>query len=353
MPSSAYSSWRSVPHGSSFRTSRAQSGLGGWVAAAIVTSVAVHLALWQIFQVIDLPDYFGDSTAVIEERIPIDLRRAKVDEEAASLPVPPPDTKPIEREKPVVDEPIDITQLAKALPEMELRATPATDVAKNITLSPRPSAGAPNASPASLLATVPSAADTSNLSSQLAKMPGRLFRDPKISAEQVVVPLKDEELPGEDILQDSINAAVKKGNQGIGDADGFASLDDLLSYKGPVTEDKKAMMPTDLLFEYDSAELRDSARLSLMKLGFIIQRNPTAQISIEGHTDLFGGDGYNHGLSQARAEAVRNWLVESLHLDARRLQTRGWGESNPLVPGGSVEQQAKNRRVEIIIRPRR
>jgi outer membrane protein OmpA-like peptidoglycan-associated protein len=167
------------------------------------------------------------------------------------------------------------------------------------------------------------------------------------------VPLKDEELPGEDILQDSINAAVKKGNQGIGDADGFASLDDLLSYKGPVTEDKKAMMPTDLLFEYDSAELRDSARLSLMKLGFIIQRNPTAQISIEGHTDLFGGDGYNHGLSQARAEAVRNWLVESLHLDARRLQTRGWGESNPLVPGGSVEQQAKNRRVEIIIRPRR
>jgi outer membrane protein OmpA-like peptidoglycan-associated protein len=350
MSSSAYSSWRSGARASTFRTGRDTSGLSGWVVAAIITSIAVHIVLWQVFQVINLPGHFGDTGT--EERIPIDLRRAKIDEEAASNAVPPPETKPIEREKPFVEEPVDIEQLAKALPEMELRATPETDVAKNITLSPRPSAGSPNASPASLLATVPSAADTSSLSSQLAKMPDRLSRDPKISTDQVVMKFQDEALPGEEILQDSINAAVKKGNRGVGDADGFASLDDLLSYKGPVTEDKTAMMPTDLLFEYDSAELRDSARLSLMKLGFIIQRNSNAEIRIEGHSDLFGGDEYNQRLSEARAEAVKYWLVESLRLDANRLQTRGWGRTRPLVPGGTVEQQSKNRRVEIIIRPK-
>ena len=154
------------------------------------------------------------------------------------------------------------------------------------------------------------------------------------------------------MLKDTVSAAAKRGTGRSGD-DGFDSLDDLLNYKGPVTEDKKAMMPTDLLFEYGSAELRDSARLSLMKLGFIIQRNPTAEISIEGHTDTFGGDEYNQSLSLSRAEAVKAWLVESLHLAAERLGTRGWGKGRLLVGGGSVDQQAKNRRVEIVIRPRR
>lgn len=51
------------------------------------------------------------------------------------------------------------------------------------------------------------------------------------------------------------------------------------------------------------------AGLSLMKLGFIIQRNPTAEISIEGHTDTFGGDEYNQSLSLSRAEAVKAWLI--------------------------------------------
>ncbi|MGI8604327.1 MAG: OmpA family protein [Verrucomicrobiales bacterium] len=350
MAASARSTWRSYDGASSFRTGRSSGSLGGWVVAAIITSVALHVVLWQVFHLIDLPDYFAD-IGPREERVPLDLRRVKINEEAATNPAPPTQTLP-DREKPLVDEPLDISQLAKALPEMELLATPDTEVAKNITFSPPRSAGSPTASTASLLAAVPTAADTSNLSRQLASVPGRLSRDPKISADQVVVPIKDEALPGEEMLQDSINAAIKKGDGGVGDADGFASLDDLLSYKGPVTDDKKAMLPTDLLFEYNAADLRDSARLSLMKLGFIIQRNPNADIRIEGHSDLFGGDEYNQGLSEARAEAVKNWLVESLRLDASRLRTRGWGKTRPLVPGGSVEQQAKNRRVEIIIRPK-
>jgi outer membrane protein OmpA-like peptidoglycan-associated protein len=349
MPAATHPSWRDMPtHGSTFRTRR-ERGLAGWILAAMITSVIVHAGLWFVFEHISLPNYFSQSSG--EERIPVDLRRAKINEEAARE-TPMPEVKPIEREKPLVEEPVDLAELAKALPEMELRATPEADVARNITLSPRPSAGAPQSSALSALAAVPTRADSSTLSKQLANLPARILKDPKVSTDQVVIEVKDEPLPGEDTLQDSINAAVKKGNQGVGDADGFASLDDLLSYKGPVTEDKKAMVPTDLLFEYDSADLRDSARLSLMKLGFIIQRNPNAEITIEGHTDLFGGDEYNARLSLARAGAVRDWLVESLRLDGSRLHVRGLGRSRPLISGGSVEQQAKNRRVEIIIRPR-
>ena len=151
----------------------------------------------------------------------------------------------------------------------------------------------------------------------------------------------------------SIAAATKKGRQGSGEEDGFARLDDLLTYSGPMTEDRTAMMPTDLLFEYNSSELKDSARLSLMKLGFIIQKNPEAEISIEGHTDTFGGDAYNQKLSEARAVAVKSWLVESLRLDASRLNTRGWGKAKLVVATGDVDVQQKNRRVEIVIRPKK
>jgi len=64
------------------------------------------------------------------------------------------------------------------------------------------------------------------------------------------------------------------------------------------------LMPTDLLFEYGSDQLAEDARLSLMKLGLLIQRNPTSRFIVEGHTDTFGTDEFNYDLSQRRANAV-------------------------------------------------
>lgn len=345
--------WPAPQEVSSFRSGRSQRSLVPWLLAAILTSVTLHLILWRFAADLGLPDYFGTAAAPpVDDRIPVDLRRARINEEAAVAPeAPPPEPVAVEREvPPPTTEPVDLTQF-KDLKFDELKMTTEVEMPTNIVTSRNPAAGNLTANLASALAAVPVASTTDALSAQIQSATGSLAVDPPVSRDQVVL-LADDLATG-DALGQSIAAASKKGQQGTGDEDGFATLDDLLNYSGPMTEDRTAMMPTDLLFEYNSAELKDSARLSLMKLGFIIQKNPDAEISIEGHTDTFGGDAYNQKLSEARALAVKNWLVESLRLEAGRLNTHGWGKARLLVPGGDVAAQQKNRRVEIVIRPKK
>jgi outer membrane protein OmpA-like peptidoglycan-associated protein len=113
-------------------------------------------------------------------------------------------------------------------------------------------------------------------------------------------------------------------------------------------------MPTDLLFDYDSANLRPGATASLQKLGRLIQRNPQAVFRVEGHTDSFGSDQYNMDLSQRRAETVKAWLVENMSIDQVRVQTQGYGKTHLIVPADrSVDEQQLNRRVEIVIRTKK
>jgi outer membrane protein OmpA-like peptidoglycan-associated protein len=324
-----------------------------WLLAAVVTSITLHLVLWRYAGSLGLPEYFGTpGVSAADERIPVDLRRARINEEAAVMPeAPPVEPVPVEREiPPPTTEPVDLTQF-KELKFDELKMTTEVEMPTNIVASRNPSSGSLEASLASTLAAVPVAAAGDALTQQIQTATGSLAMDPPVSKDQVVL-LADDLATG-DALGQAIASATKKGRQGSGDEDGFATLDDLLNYSGPMTEDRTAMMPTDLLFEYNSADLKDTARLSLMKLGFIIQKNPDAEISIEGHTDTFGGDAYNQKLSEARAVAVKTWLVESLRLDGSRLNTRGLGKTKLLVPGGDVAAQQKNRRVEIVIRPKK
>jgi outer membrane protein OmpA-like peptidoglycan-associated protein len=113
-------------------------------------------------------------------------------------------------------------------------------------------------------------------------------------------------------------------------------------------------MPTDLLFAYGSDQLAEGARLSLMKLGFLIQKNPDSLFIIEGHTDSFGGEQYNLELSLRRAQAVVEWLQASLQLGTDRIEAVGLGKSRPIVSTtGSVDEQSLNRRVEIKVRPKK
>jgi outer membrane protein OmpA-like peptidoglycan-associated protein len=134
----------------------------------------------------------------------------------------------------------------------------------------------------------------------------------------------------------------------------FSNLESLLSSQGPLTSrTAPILLPTDLLFDYDSATLRPVAVNSLEKLAELIERNPNANFIIEGHTDNFGTAEYNLHLSLARAESVKDWLVTSAGIEAARIQARGLGMTRLLVPGGSVEEQQLNRRVEIVIKNNR
>ena len=74
------------------------------------------------------------------------------------------------------------------------------------------------------------------------------------------------------------------------------------------------------------------------------------QITIEGHTDSVGSDTENQGLSQRRADAVREYLV-SRGIPAERIRAAGIGEARPVADNMSAEGRANNRRVEIILAP--
>lgn len=143
---------------------------------------------------------------------------------------------------------------------------------------------------------------------------------------------------------------ILKAGEGEGRNEGIASLEDLLDLPPNLLLSSKTRLPSDLLFAFNSAELRDSARLGLMKLALLMDRNPALYCWIEGHTDLIGGDAFNLKLSRERANAVKSFLVDSMRMDPERIIARGFGRSQPLVREGDADAQAPNRRVEIRMR---
>lgn len=115
-------------------------------------------------------------------------------------------------------------------------------------------------------------------------------------------------------------------------------------------------LAADVLFDFDSAELRPDAVASLGKVVTVIDAYPAAPVLIEGHTDARGADDYNLKLSQARAASVERWLVGKGRIADARITTKGLGETRPKVanekPDGSDDPAGRqqNRRVEIVIR---
>ncbi|MED5417753.1 MAG: OmpA family protein [Verrucomicrobiota bacterium] len=148
------------------------------------------------------------------------------------------------------------------------------------------------------------------------------------------------------------DAAVRGANglEENGLMKGYTELGRYLNFDVDQLDKGRAALPSDLLFEFNRAELRQNARLGLMKLGMLIDRNPEMYCILEGHSDLFGTDSYNLELSRKRAQAVKNWLVSSLGLDSTHIIVRACGRSKPKVQEGDQDQQAINRRVDILMR---
>lgn len=122
-----------------------------------------------------------------------------------------------------------------------------------------------------------------------------------------------------------------------------------------IAVDKKAVVKTIVLtsknfnFNFDSAQVLESGANILKEAVEYLKTNPdlNIRILIESHTDSTGSDEYNMNLSQKRADAAKSKLVE-YGIEADKIATKAYGESNPVATNETEEGRFKNRRVEII-----
>jgi outer membrane protein OmpA-like peptidoglycan-associated protein len=89
----------------------------------------------------------------------------------------------------------------------------------------------------------------------------------------------------------------------------------------------------------------------LAKVEKAIDIFPRSDLLIEGHTDSYGSDDLNMRLSQARAEAVRQYMISAMGIQEFRTIATGYGETNPVANNETEEGRARNRRIDILIRP--
>jgi OOP family OmpA-OmpF porin len=108
-------------------------------------------------------------------------------------------------------------------------------------------------------------------------------------------------------------------------------------------------------FAYDTAELSGEATAVLDEAVEILKRHPGLTVEVAGHTDARGAAEYNQRLSERRAQAVYDYLVEHGIEESRLIGPKGFGETRPIVPNqhpdgsDNPEGRAKNRRVELNI----
>lgn len=94
----------------------------------------------------------------------------------------------------------------------------------------------------------------------------------------------------------------------------------------------------------------DSVSL-MQKVQKALERFPDASIAVEGHTDANGGDSANLILSQDRADAVKQYLVSNFGIDPEKISSIGYGEARPASTNETAAGRARNRRIDLVIRP--
>ena len=101
-----------------------------------------------------------------------------------------------------------------------------------------------------------------------------------------------------------------------------------------------------ILFDTNKASFKEQTFPVLQAMVAILKQYPSSKFSLEGHTDSDGKDAANLVLSDNRAAAVKNYLIES-GIEASRLSSVGYGEAKPLATNKTKAGKAQNRRVEV------
>lgn len=103
-----------------------------------------------------------------------------------------------------------------------------------------------------------------------------------------------------------------------------------------------------IYFDTGSDRLRPESTPTLAEIARMLADHPELRIGIEGHTDSVGDDSANQTLSERRAAAVRQFLLETHGVEPDRLESRGHGETRPVADNDTPEGRQQNRRVELV-----
>jgi len=106
-----------------------------------------------------------------------------------------------------------------------------------------------------------------------------------------------------------------------------------------------------LTFDSGKAQIKQEDFDLLAKVEKAIDVFPRSDLIIEGHTDSYGGDSSNQRLSQERAESVQQYMINAMRIPSYRLIATGFGETNPVANNETESGRARNRRIDIIIKP--
>jgi outer membrane protein OmpA-like peptidoglycan-associated protein len=311
---------------------RNSNSISAWYAFAFIASVAAHgwLANWSKSFVV--PGFSEKATpALLPPRFVI--KQVKFDPKVLDNVQEAP--KPVQK-APVVPEKFVFSDSKPKAADVDLQVKP-LDVQKQL-VEERPEAKA------ELVAASPLPASAgSSLDSELRSLAGAMLQAAPSSNAQPVLALASQ----------MANAVGAGGSGAVGMAvPGRQSIEDALNAIGQVaTRESPVAIPGNALFGYDSSELGEESVPILEKIADLRRRFPDYIMVIIGHTDAMGSADYNLRLSQKRADAVREWLIRRYGMDPSKLETIGRGAQELMVVDGSVEEQAPNRRVEVILRP--
>jgi OOP family OmpA-OmpF porin len=103
-----------------------------------------------------------------------------------------------------------------------------------------------------------------------------------------------------------------------------------------------------ILFDAGSDVIKGESYKTLADIGNLLTEDPSLRLSIQGHTDSDNEEAFNQDLSERRAASVKAYLADRAQIDPSRLETKGFGETQPIDANTTPEGKANNRRVELV-----
>ncbi len=122
-----------------------------------------------------------------------------------------------------------------------------------------------------------------------------------------------------------------------------------LKFAGTETPKPSRVIPSKVLFKFDSSVVEEKWSEDLAQIADYILREKPARVIVEGHADWIGADEYNMKLSERRARAMIDYLVGRHGLDRGIFETEPHGESRPEASNESAAGRRKNRRAATIL----